>query len=180
MTEDITSNYVFLDDEADRKKFIARVHETRQQVIDLVHTIPEMEWYTPRYHGWSVGAMLGHLNLVDNLSLLHIRAALLGISPRIGIGTVNSSNDFFAKLFQKRLVRTSLKSIDKNESRIAKFLLNLPVSKFSIQIFDPPMNKFITLEQYIQERFLFHWQRHLNTMQRAEGLLPEEEGEDQA
>ncbi len=173
MTEDL-NRYVFLDDENDRKRFLERVHAIRQDVIELIQRIPQEKWYESRYHGWSLGAMVAHLNLVDNFSLLSIKLALVGVRPAVSMPMIDQINGLTASLFRNRLVQTSVKSVYANEQRIADFLLQLPISKFSTQIYDPPLGKLITIEQYIQERFLFHWQRHLSTMQQVEGFQPRE------
>lgn len=173
MSEDpYQSQYVFLDDEPDRKQFLATVHDVRQRVREIVHHVPESQWYAPRYHGWTLAAMLSHLNLTDNVGMLAIKAALLGICPSVSEHMRDRFNQWTATLFRKRLVPSSLRSMDRNEQNLAKFVLPLPVDKFSRSVYVPPVGIYTTIERAIQIFFLFHWQEHLKLMREIEGIQP--------
>lgn len=174
MDENQQPNYIFLDTEADRQNLIDDIAKIHNAIEAHVKTIPEQDWYTPRYHGWSLGAMLGHLNLIDNLALLQIQIALIGFAPPVSMNTVNGFNDFMARVFQRRLVETSLRGMRNNETRIADFIMRLPMDKLSSQVYSPSLAKQQTIERYIQDNFLFHWQYHLQTMREQEGVQPPE------
>jgi hypothetical protein len=162
--------YIYLDTEADRMQVMTELARIRVSVLNVIEIVPETEWYTPRYHGWSLAAMLGHLNTVDNLAMLQIQAALLNIRLAIPLGLVNWSNGWMARLYQRRLIAASRRGIVKNEKRIADFIRYLPVDKFSKAVYYPPFEHYTTVERALQDYFIFHWQEHLQTMLRVEGI----------
>ena len=173
MTDPEERKYMFLDDEADRKQFIALMDETRSAVLEVVHNTPENQWYEPRYHGWSLAAVLGHLNLTDNFGMLQIKLGMRGIAIPLSPNFWDSLNNLTANLFRKRLVQVSIDGMKKNQPRIASFIMELPVNKFTQRVFYPPQNKYLTVEQAVQTYFLFHWQDHLQTL-RAGGEMQTE------
>lgn len=164
------AEYMFLDDEPDRKKFLAFTREVRQAIQDTVNHVPEAQWYEPRYHGWSLAAMLSHLNIMDNLGMLAIQAALIGIRPSITEQRMKQLDQFSARVFHKRLIPASLRSMERNEKRIGDFILQLPVSKFSTPVYSPIQGMYITVERAIQTFFLFHWRGHLQTIHEVDGI----------
>lgn len=170
--------YIYLDSVEDREKLISKIHQVRQDVRAHVDTIPENLWYVERYHGWTLGAMLGHLNFVDNMALLQVKAALLHFSPVISIHTVNRMNDFMARVYRHRLITSSLRGMEKNETRIADFVTHLPVRQFSKQVFYPVDNQYKTIERIIQDYFVHHWHWHLQTMIEVEQLQRSSEQEE--
>lgn len=161
--------YIYLDGPKEREQLIEQIRAVRQEMRDLVKTIPEAEWYEPRYHDWTLAALLGHLNFMDNIWMLVLRAGLLGIHPSVSDSFVNQMNQFMTRVFSKRLVPASLKSIDKNEERIADLIQTLPVSQFTKSVYSPQDNGYITVERALQRFFLFHWQEHLNTLRSVQG-----------
>lgn len=173
MTKDIKREYRFLDGEADRQALVEDIRRVRREVLRLADLVPEARWYEPRYHGWSLAAMLGHLHLSDNLTILNIQMGLIGLTVPVSSGVWNRMNAFTARVFKGRIVETTVRGIQKNEARIAKFILQLPVDKFSRRVYDPPIDRYLTVEQAVQEFFLFHWQDHLRTMHIAEGIYIE-------
>lgn len=162
--------YLFLDDEPERELLIARIHDVREAVSRLAATIPDTEHYEPRYHGWSLAAMLGHLNFADNVSMWLIQAGLLGFRPRVPLAVLNWVNDTGSQVFRQRLVKASLRSMQRNEKRIASLVRHLPVSKFSRQVFHPNTQQFVTIERAVQDLLLYHWHDHLATMREVEAL----------
>ncbi len=170
MSTNEQSKYIFLDGELERQQLIEQIHRVRQEVIEFVDRIPESEWYEPRYHGWSLAAMIAHLNAMDNICMLLIKMALIGIKFPLGRGALNSSNSAMAQLFQKRILSSSMKSLPKNEERISKFILGLPLNRLSREVFQPNLQKYLTIEQALQSFFLHHWEEHLQTLRIAEGL----------
>jgi hypothetical protein len=172
--ENVTYTYIFLDDEKDRRILLALMREVRQEVTNAVEALTEKDLYEPRYHGWSMAAMLAHLNLMDNIAMLQIKLSLIGAPNKITLGMVNSLNNFTARIFHNRLIKASLNSMSKNEERIGEFILRLPVAKLSRQVYSPTEGKYTTIERYIQDRFLLHWREHLTTIRQAEGLQPPE------
>jgi hypothetical protein len=171
--------YIFLDGPHERQEVIDAIHAVRDEVIDIVMRMDEADWYEPRYHGWTPAAVLGHLNLVDGLSLLALKLSLLGFAPRVSLQRWNRLNNFTARLFSKRIVPTTIEGIRKKETAIADFILQLPVNRFTREVYYPPYQKPLTVEQGVQALFLHHWQHHLQTMREVEGIeQPPEEQSD--
>jgi hypothetical protein len=168
-------SYMFLDSEADREQLIAQIAEIRRSVAAVTDVVPEADWYTPRYEKWSMAAMLGHLNLGDNAGMILLKGSLIGLRPTPSREMVNQFRALTANVFRKRVVPVSLRSVERNRERIEKFIRELPVERFTRQIFDPTQQKQITLEQAVQSFFLHRWQRRLHQMQLVEGILPPEE-----
>jgi hypothetical protein len=173
MNNSPTREYAILDDDAARQQLIDRITETRNAVREIAQEMPQEQWYTPRYHGWSLAAMLGHLQWVDFLSKRVIQLGLMGITVPIPSSAWNEINTFMAGVFRRRVVETSLRSIEKNDAKIAAFIRNVPLKKFRQQVFIPPLDKTLTVEQAVQELFLYHWQDHLATLQRPK-VIPYE------
>ncbi len=171
------AQFMFLDSDSDRDELIQQMTDVREQVRAIALRVPEEEWYTPRYHGWSLGAMLGHLNLSDNLGLLQIQLAMRGLNLRLSSTMWDRFNNFTTRIFQRRVVTASLQSMDNNLPRIAEFIRKLKVEVFTRDVFYPPANKNVTLEQAVQVYFLFHWRQHLETMQQTEQQLATLNGE---
>lgn len=162
----------YLDSENDRRQLLDEFRQVRRAVISMTETVPEDKWYEPRYHNWSLAAMLGHLQMMDNLNLWLIQLALVGVRPPVPITLVNQWNDTMARVFQRRVVKTTVKGIQKQEKVLEDFIMNLPIDKFTAQVYYPPLNKYLTIEQALQVMFLHHWQNHLQTMLDVEGIQP--------
>jgi hypothetical protein len=166
----LDSNYRYLDTEKDRELLMADIRDVRRSVIQLTETVPEDKWFEPRYHGWSLAAMLGHLVLMDNLYMVMIQLALLNIRIPIPEQMVNQFNDLTANVFRQRVVESSLRGIEAKEPVLEKFIMTLPIDKFTKTVYYPPDAKHYTVEQAIQVLFLHHWQNHLQTMLEVEGI----------
>ena len=169
----IEASFRYLDSEADRRKLLEDIRQVRRAVADMTDIVPEEHWYEPRYHGWSLAAMLGHLQLMDTINLWLIQLALMGVRPPIPQEIVDGFNDVMAKVFQRRVVGTTIQGLDKREKMLETFILGLPLDKFTMQVFYPPVNHYLTIEQALQVMFLHHWQEHLKTMLDAEGIQHE-------
>ncbi len=167
--------YLFLDGENERQRLIVQIGQVREEVLNHLRSLPEAEWYEPRYHGWSPAAMIAHLNTIDSLSLWHIKLSLMNIKTQFPASMIHSFNDLVAKVFRNRVMATSMKSVPKNEARIADFITHLPMDKFSKQVFEPTSQRILTVEQAIQHYFLHHWQTHLLEMRQAEGITPSQQ-----
>lgn len=165
-------SFRFLDSEADRLKLLDEIRQIRRAVISMMETVPKDKWYEPRYHGWSLAAMLGHLQTMDNLNLLLIQLALVGVRPPISMDWVDLFNNRMARVFQKRVIATTIRGIDKKQKVLESFIMRLPLDQFSKEVFYPPLNRYLTIEQALQVLFLHHWQNHLQTMLAVEGIQP--------
>lgn len=165
--------YRYLDTQEDRERLMRDIHHVRQAVVEMREIVPEDLWYTPRYHNWSLAAMLGHLQLMDTLSMWQIQASLMGLRLPVSAGAWNSFNNAMSQVFQNRVVETTVRGIQKKEQQIEKFVMSMPVERFTMQVYHPPMGKYLTVEQAIQALFLHHWEEHLRTMRGAEGLYYE-------
>jgi len=163
----------YLDTEEDRKELLDDIRRVRRDVLEMAASIPEDQHFEPRYHGWSLAAMLMHLHTIDRLAMWQIKLALINIAPAIPIEMVNSLNDTCARIFHRRLVSTTIRGIQKHEAEIKELVTRLPLDRFSKQLFYPPLGIYLTIERGIQAYYLFHWHEHLVTMQKAEGLYYE-------
>lgn len=167
---ELNMTYRYLDSEEDRQTLIDDTRRVRRLVIQMTDIVPQDKWYEPRYHEWSLAAMLGHLQVVDKLMMMNIQAALLGIRFPIPITLVNQFNNRMARIYKKRVVETSVRGIQRFDVVLSDFILRLPMDKFTVQVYHPPSNKYLTVEQALQIFFLHHWQTHLQTMREVEGL----------
>jgi hypothetical protein len=170
MANEVPRTYRFLDNQEDREDLIADIRRVRRLVLHAVNDLPHDKWYEPRYHNWTPAAMLGHLHLMDNVLLYLTQMALVGIRPRISAGMRDHFNDRTAGIFKNRLVDTTIKSIQKNEQRIGDFILRVPVERFTREVYSPVWQTFLTVEQGMQEFFLYHWQDHLQTIRQVEDM----------
>lgn len=173
MSDEHNVTYRYLDSEADRKKLVEDIRRVRRTVLQIAEAVPHEKRYEPRYHDWSLAAMLGHLQTIDNLSLIQIKLALIGIRFPIPLGILNRFNNFCARIFRNRVVGTTIQGIQKNEKRITDFIMYLPMDKFTAPVYHAPSKKYLTTEQAIQMLFLYHWQQHLQTMREVEGIYYE-------
>ena len=168
----LEQDYRYLDSEADRRLLMADIREVRRAVLQMTDVVPEAKWYEPRYHDWSLAAMLGHLQFMDSINLLLVKMALLNIRLPVPASAVNQLNDTLSRVFQRRVVEASVRGIKSHETVIEDFVMTLPIDKFTRQVFYPPEGKTLTVEQAIQVLFLFHWRHHLETMREVEGIQP--------
>ncbi len=173
MPGELNFPYRYLDTDADRRSLVAAIQRARRQVIELTERVPRDKWYEPRYHGWSLAAMLGHLQLMDNLSLALIKMALVGFRPPVPAVALNGLNDAMAGIYRRRLVETTVKGIRQQEKAIASFIMELPIERYTVQVYYPPASRYLTVEQAVQALFLFHWEGHYQTMAQAEGIYYE-------
>jgi hypothetical protein len=170
MAGNIDQTYRYLDTAEDREALLKDMQRVRQDVLKMCEIVPEDQWYAPRYHNWSLASMLGHLQLMDTLGLWLIQLALLGLRIPIPDTMLHSFNEMMAGVYRNRLIAASRRGIEQREKALADFILSLPVDKFTVQVFYPAMNRYMTVEQAIQALFLHHWEEHLRTMRQAEGL----------
>lgn len=165
--------YRYLDGDPDRRALIGDVRRVRESVIRLADTVPEARRYEPRYHGWSLGAMLAHLYVSDRLSLWSFQWALAGVRPPVPSPLLHRFNAVCARVFEKRLTGTTIRGIHTVEKRIEDFVLRLPVDKFTHQVWVPGEGQYMTVERAVQVAFVFHWQEHLMTLEKVEGVYYE-------
>lgn len=163
----------YLDGERERRELVTDIRRVRAAVIQLAQTVPEDRRYEPRYHGWSLGAMLSHLYVSDRLWLWSLQWALVGFRPPLPTPLLHGLNGLTSRLFQKRVTGTTLRSLQKFEPRIADFIMRLPEDKFTRQVWAPATQEYLTAERAVQVAFLFHWQEHLLTMEKVEGVYYE-------
>lgn len=173
MDSEFSRKFRFLDSEADRQELAADIHRVRQAVITLAESVPLDRHYEPRYHGWSLAALLAHLNTMDSVALLGIQLALVGIRPPLPLKLLDRFNDQTARLFQRRVVAATIRGIQAKEDPIISLILTLPMDRFTREVYHPPSERYLTIEQALQQYFLFHWQEHLQTLQRGEGIYYE-------
>ena len=168
--EGVHRDYRFLDGEAERRALIEDIKQVRREVFKMAELVPKEKYYEPRYHGWSLGAMLGHLQLMDNLLMWMTELAVVGIPLPIPLSLLNAFNDSMAQIYRRRVVESTLRGMQKKEHGIEDFILRMPVDKFSKTVYDPALEKSLTVEQAVQEFFLYHWRDHLETMRKTDDM----------
>ncbi len=173
MQSGISREFRYLDTESERQELVAEIRRVRQTVIQLAENVPQERYYEPRYHGWSLAALLAHLHTIDNAALIGMKLSLIGLQPPVSLAVLNSFNDATARLFQRRVVATTIRGLQRNEAHIIDFILTLPIERFTCQVYHPPSGGYLTVERAVQQYFLFHWQEHLQTMERVEGIYYE-------
>lgn len=162
----------FLDTDEDREKLIAEIQAVRQAVRELAENVPLTRRYEVRYQGWTLASLMAHLHAADIFSLLGIRMAAVGF-PALRIDAGAPLDMLARRFFQSHRVERTLRGMAKHERKIIKFILNLPIHRFSRPIYDPNIDEVITVEQALAICFLQHWQEHLQIMQRVEGIMNE-------
>jgi hypothetical protein len=170
MASELERHYRFLDSEEDRRALIADIQQVRLDVFKVAALVPKEKHFEPRYHGWSLAAMLGHLQLMDNLLLWLVELGILGVRLPIPLSMLNLFNDQMAGVYRGRLVETTIRGIEKKERGIEKFIQHIPVDKFSKMVFDPALQTDLTVEQALQEFFVYHWRDHLDTMRKVDDM----------
>ena len=61
MDSGFSRDFRYLDTEAERQELAGDIRRVRQSVIQMAESVPVERHYEPRYHGWSLAAMLAHL-----------------------------------------------------------------------------------------------------------------------
>lgn len=160
-----------LEDPAEKEQFIHSVRKVRRNVLQTAQSVPPDQWYTPRYHDWSVAGMLGHLHLIDTLAKRMIQASMIGIAPPLPLGIINRFNDLLAPMLKTRNLEKTQQSILDNEAPIIAFIQEISPSKFDKRIYSVLHGGYITLEQGVQLYYLFHWHGHYQTMRQVDGIF---------
>lgn len=173
MATEFKRDYRFLDSEEDRRQLVEDIRRVRLDVQRMVNLVPDAKWYEPRYHGWSLAAMLGHLQLMDTLSLRAMQLALLRLRLPLPETALNRFNDLTSGVFKRRLVSTTIRGIQRDEKRIIEFVMRLPMERFTRTVHHPALGTYLTLEQAMQEFFYYHWLGHLQTMREVEDIFYE-------
>jgi hypothetical protein len=168
--EQTKHEYRFLDTEADRRALVEDIQHVRRDLLKIAQLVPQERWYEPRYHGWSLAAMLGHLQLMDRLLLWLLSLGIIGVQIPLSRQNLDMFNDMMARVYKRRVVEATLRGLDKNEKRITDFIMRLPMDKLSRSVYDPALETTLTVEQGIQEFFLYHWQEHLQTLRLADDM----------
>lgn len=173
MASESKRNYRYLDTDDDRRQLVEDIRRVRRDLLRVADLVPEAKWYEPRYHGWSLAAMLGHLQLMDTLSLRAMQLALVGVRLPVSDTLLNRFNDLSARVFKGRVVPTTRRGIERSEQLITDFVLHLPMERFTRTVYHPALGTYLTLEQAMQEFFYYHWLGHLQTMRQVEDVFYE-------
>ncbi len=131
MDSEVSRDFRYLDTEGDRQELAADIRRVRQSVIQLAESVPQDQIYVPRYHGWTLAALIAHLHTIDNVALFGIKLALLDIRAPISSSALDAFNDVTARLFQNRVLETTIRGINQNENRIIDFIMTLPLERYS-------------------------------------------------
>ena len=165
-------DYRFLDDEEDRLQFIARMREVRESFIAMRSIVPEARWYEARHDGWSLAAILGHLQWMDRLHLLQVQLAIWNLPFPFSARTWERVSGWQQRLFRRRLTKSSVDGIRAALPDQEAFILQLAVDDFSKRLTYAPTGQTLTVEQAVQEFLYFFWLDRLRALRIAEGLHP--------
>lgn len=168
-----TLPYRNLYDEAEKQKVIQAIRKIRRDVLQAAEAVPPDQWYTPRYHGWSLAGMLGHLQLVDRLAKWMMQASMVGIRLPVPLNVLNGFNDLMAPVLKNRKIETTRKGLERNEAWVIDFIEQLPPAKFDVPVYNLLYQEYVTLEQGVQLYYLFHWHHHYQTMRGVDGIFYE-------
>lgn len=164
--------FIYLDGPEERQQLIDQIAASREDIRSITRIVPQDQWYRPRYDGLSLAATLGQLNLADNLALMLLRLALVGLRPAPSTDTLRRAKRWAGRLFQRRLVATSLEGMVHNEVRIADFISSLSVDDFSRTLWNPSQQHMTTVEKGLQEMLLHRWLAYRDYLFAAEGIAP--------
>jgi hypothetical protein len=164
------NHFLYLDSDTERRQLIDDIRQVRRAVLQIVDSVPIALRFEPRYHGWSLAAMLAHLHNTDNFSMFLIQVSLVRVRIPVSKRINDRFNDFAARIFRQRIIETTVKDIQRNEKRITDFIARLPINKFTCEIYHPDLEVNMTVERAVQSLFLHHWQGHLQTMRQVEGI----------
>lgn len=161
-------DYKSLNSPAERQALIENIKRTRAEVLRLIEFVPHDQWYQLRYHGWSPAAMLGHLHMMDNITLLLMQAGMRGLSMPLPLGMLNIFNNLTSRFMRQQNIDETIHAIRQNESRLISFVVRLPAEKFNKKVHDPALERWLTIEEAVQEFFYLHWADHLQTMRQVD------------
>lgn len=168
----VRRDYRFLDDEVDRRQLIERMREVREAFIAMRSVVPEPRWYEARHEGWSLAAILGHLQWMDRLHLLQVQLTIWYLPFPFSARTWERVAGWQQRLFKRRRLDSSAEGIRGALPDQERFILQLSVADFSKRLTYAPTGQTLTVEQAVQEFLLFYWQDHLRALRIAEGLHP--------
>ncbi len=168
MTDTKPRHYLSLESDENKRTLVADMKRIRQDALRLVQLVPKDNWYEPRYHGWSLAAMMSHLHSMDNLTISGMQAAMRGVSVPLPKSALNMFNTVMSRIYKTRDVETTLLDIQKNEARLIAFVLRLTPDQFRRKMHDPWLESYLTIEEAVQEFFFIHWEGHLQTVRDAE------------
>ncbi|MBZ0280920.1 MAG: hypothetical protein K8L97_09270 [Anaerolineae bacterium] len=173
MNATIEREYYSLATEENRRILIADMKKVRQEALLYTQIVPQEKWYEPRYHGWSLAFLLAHLQMMDNLTRQLMQAAMLGISLPSTMGLVNFFNDSAARLFKQRKVENAIRQIQQDEPKLIAFVLKATHPKLGRRLYDPAIDRVLTVEQAMQEFFVYHWRWHIEDIAVVDGRMDE-------
>ncbi|MFW5748443.1 MAG: DinB family protein [Chloroflexota bacterium] len=172
MNEPLESTIIYLDGPAERRQVVRQISALRQHMREFTASIPSEQWYEPRYDGLTLAAILGHLNFSDNMGLMLLKMAQLGLRPATSERMLKRVNRLTIFLFRRRLIQASLQGMAHNQNRIIDYVLSLPIDQMSKSVWNPARQHFTTIEKGLQEFFIHHWQHHLAQIEAVEGMTP--------
>lgn len=173
MSVTLEREYRSLATEENRQAVIEDMKKVRQEALRFVNLVPPNQWYEPRYHGWSLAFLLAHLQMMDNLTRQLMQAAMLGVSLPSTMGLVNFFNDSAARLFKQRKVETTVHQIQQDEPKLIAFVLKAAYPKLQRRLYDPAIDRVLTVEQAMQEFFVYHWRWHIGDILAVDGRFSE-------
>lgn len=166
---EVKREYRDLSSEENRRLLVENMKQVRRDALVLIRAVPPQSWYKPRYHGWTPAFLIAHLQIMDNATLRLMQLAMRGISIPSTLGLINVLNDVSAKLFRQRKVENTIHRIQTDEPHLISFVLRAPKDQLQRVIYDPAIEKRLTVEQAMQEFFVYHWRWHMGDMQAVDG-----------
>ncbi len=153
--------YRSLESNESRRALVEEIKKVRQQALVLVELVPQEQWYEPNFQGWSLAFILAHLNMMDDLTLQMMQSALRGFTVPLPKSFLNRFNAVTSRLFRRRTIKGTLEEIRRKEPRVLNFVLKLPTNQMQRRVYDPWLERYLTVEQAVQEFLLIHWEMHI-------------------
>ncbi|MCY4008159.1 MAG: hypothetical protein OXF22_00180 [Anaerolineaceae bacterium] len=158
------TDWIYLDDEIERERLAQAMREIRQQMRQAaeLRSGPQLESaYEAQFAGWSIAALLSHLNANDTLGRWQLQAALVGIRPQWDEGKLHRLNRWQQRFFQRTPLEKTFARIDAHCRQLCEFIHRLPLKKLSTPVWLVATQEWSTVERAAQIFFLHHWQEHL-------------------
>ena len=156
--------WIYLDDEVERERLAQAIRAVRQRVRQAAEMRQENA-YEPLYEGWSLAALLAHLNANDTLGRWLVQAALVGIRPRFDAGKLHRLNDWQRNFFQRTPIEKTFERIETHGAQLCDFVHRLPLKKLSTPVWLVATQEWSTVERATQIFFVRHWQEHLTQIE---------------
>lgn len=158
-------DWIYLDDEIERERLAEAIRVIRRSARKLAELRQENAC-EPLYEGWSLAALLAHLNANDTLGRWLVQAALVGFRPRFAAEKLHRLNEWQRNFFQRTPLEKTFERIDAHGAQLCEFVHRLPLRKLSTPVWLVAQQEWSTVERATQIFFVHHWREHLAQIER--------------